>query len=236
MRVPRGIVVRGEPVAVSMRVSARARRLRIVVAGPAAIEVVVPRRATGAAVERFLTASLPWLERALLAERPALALERRGSVCVGGAFVPVELRSGGSPRAELRGGVLEVAGGEEAASGAIERWYRREARARLETAADREAARLGLAYTAIAVRDQRTRWGSCSPRGALSFSWRLLVAPPDVLRYVVVHELCHLRELNHSRAFWALVDAALPGWREQGAWLRAHGGELRRYRPATALV
>jgi predicted metal-dependent hydrolase len=102
-------------------------------------------------------------------------------------------------------------------------------------AARREAARLGLEYAAIAIRDQRTRWGSCSRRGTLSFSWRLLLAPAEVLEYVVVHELCHLREPNHSQAFWLVLDAARPGWQVQARWLREHGQELQDYRPAAAL-
>ena len=101
----------------------------------------------------------------------------------------------------------------------------------LEAAAAREAARLGLVYARIAVRDQRTRWGSCSTRGTLSFSWRLALAPPEVLDYVVVHELLHLREHNHSRAFWRLLDEHRPSWREQADWLRAHGEELQAFSP-----
>jgi predicted metal-dependent hydrolase len=127
-----------------------------------------------------------------------------------------------------------VVAGDDA--GAVERWYRREARARIAAAVEVEAARLALRHGAIAIRDPRTRWGSCSSRGTLSFSWRLVVAPAPVLDYVVVHELCHLREQNHSTAFWRLVEAARPAWREQRRWLRDHGDELQDYRPASALA
>jgi hypothetical protein len=113
----------------------------------------------------------------------------------------------------------------------VERWYRREARRRIEVAVAREAARLGVDHAGISIRDGRSRWGSCSARGALSFSWRLVVAPTSVLDYVVVHELCHRRELNHSARFWRLVDAAWPGWRRDASWLREHGAELHAYRP-----
>ncbi|MBV8256340.1 MAG: M48 family metallopeptidase [Actinobacteria bacterium] len=98
--------------------------------------------------------------------------------------------------------------------------------------AEEEAEALGVAYERIQVRDQRTRWGSCSTRGTLSFNWRLVLAPLDVLDYVVVHELCHLREPNHSRRFWSLVESRRPAWREQRAWLRDHGPELLAFRPA----
>ena len=125
--------------------------------------------------------------------------------------------------------MLEVSGPRDQAPAAIERWYRREARDRLEEAVTREARRLGVGFARISVRDQRSRWGSCSARGTLSFNWRLVLAPPDVLEYVVVHELLHVREPNHSRAFWALLDRHRPGWKDQVAWLREHGHELLDY-------
>jgi predicted metal-dependent hydrolase len=95
-----------------------------------------------------------------------------------------------------------------------------------------EAAALGVSYERIAIRDQRTRWGSCSSRGTLSFNWRLVLAPFDVLDYVVVHELCHLREPNHSPRFWRLVASRRPGWRAQRDWLRDFGPELLAFRPS----
>ena len=94
-----------------------------------------------------------------------------------------------------------------------------------------EAERIGVAYTRIRIGGQRTRWGSCSSRGTLSFNWRLVLAPPEVLDYVVVHELCHLRVPNHSRRFWALVEHHRPSWRRQRDWLRDHGPELLAFRP-----
>ncbi len=108
---------------------------------------------------------------------------------------------------------------------------RRAARELVTMIADEEAEALGVAYSRIAVRDQRTRWGSCSPKGTLSFNWRLVLAPFDVLDYVVVHEVCHLREPNHSAGFWRLVAERRPGWREQRLWLREHGAELLAFRP-----
>lgn len=81
-------------------------------------------------------------------------------------------------------------------------------------------------YSSISVRDQKTRWGSCSAKGALSFNWRLMLAPPNILDYVVVHELCHLEHLNHSKDFWECVEAILPDYRERRKWLKEHGHEL----------
>jgi predicted metal-dependent hydrolase len=98
--------------------------------------------------------------------------------------------------------------------------------------ADYEAPEIGVSFERIEIRDQRSRWGSCSTRGTLSFNWRLVLAPLEVLDYVVVHELCHLREQNHSRRFWKLVESRRPGWRAQRDWLNEHGPELLAFRPA----
>jgi predicted metal-dependent hydrolase len=98
--------------------------------------------------------------------------------------------------------------------------------------ATREAEAIGVSFKRIAIRDQRTRWGSCSTTGTLSFNWRLALAPPAVLDYIVVHEVCHLREHNHSPRFWALVAERRPGHRTQSHWLSRHGHELQAYEAA----
>jgi len=105
------------------------------------------------------------------------------------------------------------------------------ARKLVSTLAQEEAERIGVEYRRIRIGGQRTLWGSCSPRGTLSFNWRLALAPPPVLDYVVVHELCHLRVPNHSRRFWALVERHRPHWRRQRNWLRDYGPELLAFRP-----
>ena len=97
--------------------------------------------------------------------------------------------------------------------------------------AEEEAGRIGVTFERIRIGGQRTIWGSCSARGTLSFNWRLVLAPLEVLDYVVVHELCHLRVPNHSRRFWALVEQQRPRWRDQRDWLRSHGPELLAFAP-----
>ena len=108
---------------------------------------------------------------------------------------------------------------------------RREARERISLIAQSEAMALGVSYARISLRDQRSRWGSCSTTGTLSFNWRLVLAPHDVLDYVVVHEICHLLEMNHGSAFWALVARRRPGYLEAKEWLDEHGWEILAYRP-----
>jgi predicted metal-dependent hydrolase len=97
--------------------------------------------------------------------------------------------------------------------------------------AEEAAIEIGVSFRRIRIGSQRTLWGSCSPKGALSFNWRLVLAPLEVLDYVVVHELCHLRVLDHSQRFWRLVERHRPAWRDQRDWLREHGPELLALRP-----
>lgn len=106
------------------------------------------------------------------------------------------------------------------------------ARELVSALAEEEAERIGVAYQRIRIGGQRTLWGSCSARGTLSFNWRLVLAPLEVLDYVVVHELCHLRVPDHSPRFWALVECERPHWRHQRDWLRRHGPELLALRPS----
>ena len=106
------------------------------------------------------------------------------------------------------------------------------ARELVSALAEEEAVRIGVSYQRIRIGGQRTLWGSCSARGTLSFNWRLVLAPLEVLDYVVVHELCHLHVPDHTRRFWALVACHRPHWRHQRDWLRRHGPELLAFRPS----
>lgn len=115
------------------------------------------------------------------------------------------------------------AGDGDAASRAAQARARRAARAPLVALVDRWAPVVGVVPQRVVVRAQRTRWGSASTRGTVSLNWRLVLTPPEVAEYVVVHELCHLVQMNHSPAFWALVEKHLPGYRGPRAWLREHG-------------
>ena len=85
---------------------------------------------------------------------------------------------------------------------------------------------MGVSYGRITIREQKTRWGSCSSKGNLNFNWRLILAPGEVLDYVVVHELAHRREMNHSKAFYAIVESVLPDYRRARRWLRDYGDSL----------
>jgi hypothetical protein len=138
----------------------------------------------------------------------------------GGGFAQLEL----APPAELRVAVGEAGG--LALRDALERWYRRRAHAEIAPRLDAATARAGTAYTRLTIRGQRTRWASCSDSGAMSFNWRLLLAPEPILDYVVEHEVAHLEVMGHSRRFWALVERRCPDYREHERWLRRYGSTL----------
>ncbi len=130
----------------------------------------------------------------------------------------------GRTRAHRRGERLFVPAEDPRA--AIERFYRRAARAEIAARLDRATAQAGVSYRDLSIRAQRTRWASCSSTGHMSFNWRLLLAPESVLDYVVWHEVCHLEILDHSRRFWALVARRWPRYREDRDWLRHYGATL----------
>jgi predicted metal-dependent hydrolase len=108
-------------------------------------------------------------------------------------------------------------------------FLRREARRDLEAAVTRHAAAVGRKVQGLALRDTRSRWGSCSGRGTLSFSWRLIMAPSHVLDYLAAHECAHLVHMDHSAAFWSVVERLMPDMARAEAWLKAHGPSLHRY-------
>lgn len=108
----------------------------------------------------------------------------------------------------------------------LEKRYRSAARTQFEQRCAYYRTFTGGSFSSITIRDQKTRWGSCSSRGTLSFNYRLIFAPPAVLDYVVVHELCHLTHMNHSKEFWNLVGSVMPDYRAHRRWLKDHGQEL----------
>ena len=124
---------------------------------------------------------------------------------------------------------LCVAGDEAHLARRIRDFLKREAKADLEAASRAAAERLGVKLKRVSIRDQSSRWGSCSTTGVLSYSWRLILAPPFVLDYLAAHEVAHLVEMNHSRRFWRLVDRICPHVTRAKAWLDVHGTDLHRY-------
>jgi predicted metal-dependent hydrolase len=223
----------GELIEAEVMRSPRARVTRIQLGPDRPLRVVVPEGASDEYAVEALRAKSGWVrgkldEIARATSAPdALDLGRPGVVWRQGEPLPILLAD--TRVARTREAVLEIPIDREAARGALQRWYRREAGSYLRGLVSDEATRLDYEPSGVSIRDQRTRWGSCSRAGTVSLNWRLFIAPEEVARYVVVHELVHLQVPNHSKLFWRTLSAASPGWRAHARWLREHGNELRRY-------
>jgi predicted metal-dependent hydrolase len=209
----------------TVRRSSRARNVRVNVHAHAGVEVVLPARAPERAAAAAVSELRPWIERRLDEAREALArvAARAGTLPYLGDSLEL-VPQAGRTRVHRRGAQLLVPDGD--ARPAIERYYRRAARAEIGPRLDRATKLVGSEYTDLSIRAQKTRWASCSADGAMSFNWRLLLAPERVLEYVVWHEVCHLEILDHSPRFWKLLERRRPGYREDREWLRVNGATL----------
>jgi len=113
----------------------------------------------------------------------------------------------------------------------LEWWYRQQAEKLIKKRVDELCPRMGITYGRLTVREARTRWGSCSQKGNINFNWKLMMVPEPVIDYVIIHELAHLKEMNHSKDFWKLVAEHCPQWRKHRKWLKDHEAELSTIQP-----
>jgi predicted metal-dependent hydrolase len=210
--------------AVNVRHSRRARRIAVRIAVGGQVELVVPRGVPEYRAWAFLQSQSEWIRhqvarrRALLPPPQPFPPRELRLALTGETWRLFQVGGGGRPRllAHPAGGLLELRG-----TGTVEQWQRcllawlkRRALQALAPRLDEQARRHGFTYSAVKVRLQRTRWGSCSARGVISLNVALLFQPPDVVRYLLCHELAHTRHMNHSRRFWQLVARCEPRWRE----------------------
>jgi predicted metal-dependent hydrolase len=219
------------PVAVNLRRDRRARNYTLRVKGATRSPVLtMPVRGSLREARAFLDRHVGWLSR---------QMERlpEPSPIADGAMIPLRGVAHRVRHAPGARGTVSLAVGAEGpelvVSGAAEHlrrrvidYLKREARRDLEAAVLRHSATLGVRATAIRLRDTTSRWGSCAPSGELSFSWRLILAPPFILDYLAAHEVAHLRELNHSQRFWRLLNAISPDTDRAREWLRREGARL----------
>jgi predicted metal-dependent hydrolase len=219
----------------------RRRRATIMVLPDGEVEVRAPVSAPVAEVERFVHEQADWIRahvaRVQAIQQPARRWVTGETLLVAGSEVAlrVETRLLGDDEASLRGRTLTVSVGPAPSAQALAdrvrdvilAWLSDRLCARCDARLPHWAARLGVDYRKVTVKDMKTRWGSCSARGTLSLSLRLAMAPPEVVDYVLVHELAHRRQLNHSAAFWALVEAHLPDHRKCREWLKHNERRMR---------
>ena len=223
---------------VEVRRHPRARRLTLRVSHTQrSVILTIPRNSDPREIDRFLARNVDWVRERLdgvpepAPFRPGARVPLRGvdhEIIFAGARPGrpvVEI----APALPGRWPRLVVSGSAEHAARRLRDWLIAEAERDLDQRVTAHAARLGLRVRRITLRDQKSRWGSCSSGGHLSFSWRLVLAPPLVLDYVAAHEVAHLAEMNHGPNFWRLVQRTMPDLHEARTWLRLHGSDLYRY-------
>jgi len=229
--------IKGAERAIRFERSARARHYRLTLRRDGTALVTIPAQGSQRAAEKFAAQHAEWLARARerQARRPQVptvwalgaAVLWRGEPCEIRVASAAEL---GAARwrvqVSLGGELFRVAKLEGDLRPTLEAHFARVARAELPLRIAELAASVGLAVKRVTVRDQRSRWGSCSSRGTISLNWRLVQTPAFVRDYIIYHELMHLKEMNHSVRFWARVEEVCPGWREAEGWLKQNAGLL----------
>ncbi|WP_375266513.1 M48 family metallopeptidase [Planktotalea sp.] len=217
------------PVAIILRKSTRAKRISLRISQlDGRVTLTLPRHVSEAEGIAFAREKQTWLRG---------HLENRGEdqTIALGASLPIEgvdreLVAGANKRVVLDSATLQVPGKPEQVAPRVQAFLKQMARDKLAAASDHYADTLGKSYSRLTLRDTRSRWGSCSSAGALMYSWRLILCPPEVLRYVAAHEVAHLAEMNHSSAFWDTVTRIHGPYAEPRAWLRKNGSGLHSYK------
>lgn len=216
------------PTQVRWRRSARARRVSLRIdPREGSVIVTLPARAAQSAGRALLMDHAGWVAERLARLPSAVVIQDGAEVPLDGRPMRIRHLPGGRGTA-LRDGELVVAGAPEFLVRRVIDFLRSEARRRLAAAAVAKAAGAGLKAKRVVMKDTRTRWGSCTADGTLMFSWRLVMAPPEVQDYVVAHEVAHLRHMDHSKRFWALVGELTPHRAAAMRWLEKGGAGLMR--------
>jgi predicted metal-dependent hydrolase len=206
--------------------SARARHYRLMLRRDGTAVAIIPARGSEREARRFVEEHRDWLERARVRQvrRPRAAAVWTIGTSILWRGEMTGIREAGPGAVCLAADVFRVAPGTGDLRPALEAQFARRARIELPARAWELAAVVRAELRNVTIRNQRSRWGSCSPSGTVSLNWRLLQTPELVRDYIIHHELAHLREMNHSGRFWALVEEAFPAWREAERWIKRNAG------------
>jgi predicted metal-dependent hydrolase len=224
---PVEIEIAGRGVTVHLKRHATARRMVLRLARDGEnFTLTVPKRQSQTGAKTFITQSLTWMQNTL-AHR-GCNRDDSDSILLRGKPLRLVMRESlrGHVEHDEGSNTLSVPGGEAHMKRRLVDWLKQQATQDLRTASQHYADKMQCRFTKLTLRDQQSRWGSCSADGALSYSWRLVLAPPFVLDYVAAHEVAHLREMNHGPRFWRLVLTHCPHTREAKRWLKAQGHTL----------
>ena len=230
------------PFPVTERSHPTARHIRISIKADGEVLLTIPRRATKAEARSFLASRLEWVQTQLARQRAQAPAggqtprwDDRDVLPLRGVEQPLRWQRARVARPQVRLSVegIDIFAPSETRTESLVRALKlalmREARLEAEDLLNREAHALGVQWRTLRIADTRAQWGSCTRDGTVSLSWRLLMAPPEVFRYVVIHELCHLPHPDHSPRFWALVAQQMPDYLTHRDWLKRHGGGLHRW-------
>lgn len=228
------------------RISDRARSIRIEVRSGSEVRLIIPRSASRQVAREFLASRSSWIQQRLVEmqgreervpEPRPLFWDGRDCLPVCGKSLPLRWELAHIKGCVVRIGVNKIGVHSrtqvpwEDRYAALVKAFREFARTEFSRSLENEADILGVDYKRLRVGDPRSRWGSCSFAGVISLSWRLIMAPRSVQRYVILHELCHRRHFNHSDRFWRLLSTRMPDYAIQRAWLRDYGISLNAVLP-----
>lgn len=220
----------------TIKQSYRTRAIRLEIRQETGLTVVVPRKYTSKQVEDILVQKSRWILKHLSAGKPLQIPLFKPPPGHGDSLpylgkrieIAVTKEERQRPAASLTDGRLLISLNNGANTAPIlEKWFREQAKLVFTQKADAFKAIMRLSYKAILIRGQKTRWGSCSPTGNITLNWKLLMAPVEIVDYVIIHELAHRKYMNHSRRFWQFVERYCPRWKECRKWLVKHEDELK---------
>lgn len=225
-----GHVLQGQPpVPLTLRRSGRARRITLRISGlDGRVTVTLPNAVSVKEALAFVEEKADWIRSHLSKRTETVQVGLGTDLPLDG--VPRRIVPGKGRGVKLGAQELAVPGPADLVGAKVQAWVKARARDRMADLSDGYAQKLGRGYSGLSLRDTRSRWGSCTSAGRLMYSWRLILAPCEVQAYVAAHEVAHLQEMNHSSAFWQLVEDLNGPYQEWRGWLRQNGAGLHAYR------
>lgn len=179
-------------------------------------------------LENFLKECHPWIIKQLVKSQDSYVIDLKESFTIFDHTYQIEMAPMKKKGLWENGDILEIGGKEPDIKVCVEKWIKQKAHLYFSEKSNGYAEIINKRFSKISVRDSKTRWGSCSSTGTLSYSWRVAFAPEEVANYLCVHEVCHLKEMNHSQKFWDLVESLCPDYKDHKNWLRKNGKHLQK--------
>jgi len=222
----------GQVIPYTLVISQSAHHVRLQVSAADGLRVILPQQYPLSRAEEFIREKQRWIKKKLsmMQQNQEIYTDDSHIQYLGGTLNIRRLKSADSSTTiQLTDTELEVRlpASITEIRPIVDAWLRTRARSVIEALVNQHSRHMQVTYSKLNIRNAKTRWGSCSARGSLSFNWKLIMMPLETIEYVVIHELCHLREMNHSPKFWKLVEQYSPNWRAHRRWLKCNDGALR---------